>query len=61
MTAVVLAVYVALGLFAGPFNRLLLPISLIAAVSTLVESLPQKDVDNITVTLAAAVLGWFLF
>jgi phytol kinase len=61
MTALVLAVYFALGLFAGPFTRFLLPITVIAAASTLVESLPQKDVDNITVTLTAAILGWFLF
>jgi phytol kinase len=61
MTALVLAIYVGLGLFAGPFSRYLLPITLIAIVSTLVESLPPRDVDNITVTLAAAILGWFLF
>jgi len=61
MTALILAIYVGLGLFAGPFSRYLLPITLIAVVSTLVESLPHRDVDNITVTLAAAVLGWFIF
>jgi len=61
MSAAVLAIYVGLGLFSGPFSRFLLPITLIAIVSTLIESLPQKDVDNITVTLAAAILGWFLF
>jgi len=61
MSALVLAIYVSLGLFAGPFSRYLLPITFIAVVSTLVESLPHRDVDNITVTLAAAVLGWFLF
>ena len=61
LTALILAIYVGLGLFAGPFSRYLLPITLIAVVSTLVESLPHRDVDNITVTLAAAVLGWFIF
>jgi phytol kinase len=61
MTALILAVYVRLGLFSGPFSSFLMPITVIAAVSTLVESLPQRDVDNITVTVTAAILGWFLF
>ena len=61
LSAVILAVYVALGIFAGPFSRFLLPVTVIAVVATIVESLPQKDIDNVTVTLAAAVLGYFLF
>ena len=61
LSALILAVYVALGIFAGPFSRFLLPVTVIAVVATLVESLPQKDIDNVTVTLAAAVLGYFLF
>lgn len=61
MSAAVLAIYVAMGLFAGPFTHFLLPLTVIAVVGTLVESLPQKDVDNVTVTLVAAILGWFLF
>jgi dolichol kinase len=39
----------------------LLPITIIAVVATLVESLPLKDVDNITITLAAVALGYWLF
>jgi len=61
MSAFVLGVYVWLGIFAGPFSRFLLPVTLIAIVATLIESLPQKDVDNITVTLSAAVMGYLLF
>ena len=34
---------------------------LIALAGTVVESLPFKDVDNITVTLTAVILGYFLF
>jgi phytol kinase len=45
----------------GPLGAYLLPVSVIAVVGTLVESLPLKDVDNITVTLAAVILGLFLF
>ncbi len=57
----VLGVFVAAGVFAAPFSKYLLPISLIALAGTLVESLPLADVDNITVTLAAVVLGHLLF
>ncbi len=61
LSALVLAVYTAAGYFSAPFSTTLLPLTLIALVSTLIESLPQRDVDNVTVTLAAALLGWFLF
>jgi len=33
----------------------------VAVAGTLVESLPLKDVDNITVTLVAVLLGYLLF
>ncbi|MBM3144446.1 MAG: phosphatidate cytidylyltransferase [Chloroflexi bacterium] len=55
--AFVLWVYVAAGFFSGSFSGYLLPLAIIAIVGTLVESLPIKDVDNITVTLAAVILG----
>jgi phytol kinase len=61
MTIFILGVYVLLGIFPGPFSRFLLPVSLIALAVTLVESLPYRDIDNITVTLTAAVMGYFLF
>lgn len=61
LSAVVLGVYVWLGVFAGPFSRYLLALTLIALTATVIESLPQRDVDNITVTLASAALGYFLF
>jgi phytol kinase len=61
MSACVLGVYIWLGIFAGPFSHYLMPVTLIAIVATLIESLPHKDVDNITVTLSAAVIGYLLF
>jgi phytol kinase len=54
-------VYVSMGVFEGPMSTFLLPLTVIALVGTLVESLPLKDVDNITVTLAAVVLGHVFF
>jgi phytol kinase len=61
LSALVVFVYVAFGVFAAPFTSYLLPITVIALVSMLVESLPFKDVDNITMTIAAAVTGWLFF
>ncbi len=55
--AFILWVYVAVEVFTGPFSLYLFPLTMIAIVGTLVESLPIKDVDNITVTLAAVILG----
>ena len=47
--------------FPGPLTNYLLPVGIIAFVSTLVESFPLRDVDNITVPLTSVVLGLFLF
>ena len=49
------------GCFPSPFSNYLLPITIIALVGMLVESLPLKDVDNITVTLVAVLLGQLIF
>ncbi len=57
----ILAAYAAAGIFAGPLSAYLLPITWIALVGTLVESLPLSDIDNLTVTLTAVALGQFLF
>jgi phytol kinase len=55
--AVVLGAYLVLGTFSGPWIAYLPALTVIATVGTLVESLPFKDVDNLTVTLAAIALG----
>lgn len=54
-------VFVIKGIFQGPVISYVFPISLIAIAGTLVESLPIKDVDNITVTFTAVLLGVLLF
>jgi len=46
--------------FSGPLTTYLLPLSIIAMAATLVESLPIRDLDNITVTAAAISLGHWL-
>jgi phytol kinase len=61
LTAFILFIFVLKGVFAGTFGSFLLPVTYIALLAALVESLPLKDVDNITTTLAAVILGHLLF
>ena len=61
LAASIIYIYVSAGVFAGPFTSYLLPISLIALAGALVESLHYKDIDNITMTLASALVGGLFF
>lgn len=61
MTLFVIAVYIWAGVFAAPFTAYLLPVTLIALGGTLVESLPFKDIDNITLTVVSAIIGHLVF
>ena len=61
LTALILYIYVSVGVFVSPFNMYLLPIAWIALGAMLVESLPFKDVDNITLTVVTALIGRFVF
>jgi phytol kinase len=61
MSAFILFVYVAARVFPGPFAAYFWPLTIVAFVGTVVESLPYKDVDNITVTLAAVITGLLVF
>ena len=57
----ILGAYLLAGVFPGSLGDYLLPVTLIALAGTAVESLPFRDVDNITVTLIAVILGELLF
>lgn len=61
LTLLVIAAYIPAGIFTGPLSSYLLPITTIALLGMLVESLPLRDVDNLTVTLAAVLLGMVFF
>jgi phytol kinase len=61
LSALVLAVYVTAGVFTSSFSSYLIPLTVIAFGSTAIESLPFKDMDNITTTLISAVIGYFMF
>ena len=57
----VLAVFVANGVFDGPMSGYLWRLAIIAFAAALVESLPLKDIDNVTVPLTVVALGLILY
>lgn len=57
----ILWVFVWQGFFNAPITNYLLPIAVIAGVTTLVESLPYKDIDNISVPLVSVFVGLLVF
>jgi len=59
--SVLISIYAKAGVFADPFASYLIPITAIALGGALVESLHYKDIDNITMTLASALIGSFFF
>jgi phytol kinase len=61
MTVLVFAVYVWAGVFAAPLAGYLLPVTWIALGAAAVESLPFKDIDNITLTVVSALIGHLVF
>src|SRR5215213_10544791 len=61
LTLFIFAIYVWAGAFSGPMTRFLLPITWIALGAMLIESLPFKDIDNLTLTVASALIGHLVF
>jgi phytol kinase len=61
LTSLIFAIYMWAGVFGGPTARFFLPVTWIALGATLVESLPFQDVDNLTITLACALIGQLVF
>lgn len=61
LTVLVFLIYVGMRAFNGPITSFLLPVTWIALGATLVESLPFKDVDNLTITITSALIGYLVF
>jgi len=61
LTLFIFAIYVGAGVFSGPITRFLLPITWIALGAMIVESLPFKDIDNLTIALASIFVGHVAF
>lgn len=61
LTTFIFAIYIWAGMFSGPIGHYILPVTWIALGATLVESLPFKDVDNITLTIVSVLIGHLAF
>ncbi len=61
LALLVAAIYEYAGVDGFSFTKSLLPIAIIAFGGMLVESLPFKDIDNLTITITAVFLGNFFF
>jgi phytol kinase len=61
LTMLIFGVYVFMGTFSGPMTRFLVPVTWVALGAALVESLPFKDIDNLTITIACAIIGHLVF
>ena len=61
ITLLIFGIYVFMGTFTGPMTRFLVPVTWVALGATLIESLPFKDVDNLTITAACALIGHLVF
>jgi phytol kinase len=61
LSALVVFIYVSVGIFASPFSMYLVPIAWIALGAMVVESLPFKDIDNITLTAVSVLIGHAVF
>ena len=61
LSLVILAIYSSIGIFDTTLVDLIPAILIISLLATIVETLPLPDIDNITVTATAVLLGYFLF
>jgi phytol kinase len=57
----ILGIFTSAGYITLDKNELILGSGLVAFGSTIVESLPYSDIDNLTVPLAALCIGYFVF
>jgi phytol kinase len=57
LAAFILWIYISARVFPGPFSGYLVPLTILSLTAAAVESLPFRDVDNLTVPLAAVLLG----
>jgi phytol kinase len=60
-TFIIIWIFVTAGIFPGSMTSFILSITIIAIGCTITESLPFKDIDNVTITLTAIALGYLLF
>lgn len=61
LTCLIVLIYNRTGVFPGAINENVWKIAVLALIGMIVESLPFKDIDNITVPISVVLIGIFLF
>lgn len=61
MSVGIIYIYIQAGVFSAPITAYLFPITMISLAGAVVESLHYKDIDNVTMTLASALVGSLFF
>lgn len=60
LAAVILAIYQQFGIFGFAFPKELINLFAVALGAALVETLPIKEIDNLTVSITAVVIGYLM-
>lgn len=61
LASLLLWIYTSARVFPGPFSGYLFPLAFLSLTASAVESLPFRDVDNLTVPLAVVLVGLLVF
>lgn len=58
---VILIAFIRAGVFEFQGSDIIIPLTILAVIGTIVESLPIKDIDNLTIPAATMIAGYLLF
>jgi phytol kinase len=58
---IMIGLFTALNFFPGSLSFYLIPVILISIACTLTETLPFRDIDNISISLVATIMGLLIF
>ena len=58
---IMVGLFTALNFFPGSLSSYLIPVTLISIACTITETLPFRDIDNISISLVATIMGLLIF
>lgn len=61
LSFVIISIFILAGKFSYQISEIVVPITILAVLGTMVESLPYSDIDNLTVPAITMLAGHFLF
>jgi phytol kinase len=61
LAVLILWAYVAARVLPGPLSGYLVPVAILSLTAAAVESLPFRDIDNLTLTVAVVLVGYLVF